>query len=106
MVYKVVFSPVAQAHLLGIFNYLESFASVAVAETFTNQIISFCEKLEIFPNRGTMRDDLLAGLRIVSFRRKVTIAFLVSDDTVSILAIYYGGQDYEATFISNHENEL
>ena len=44
------------------------------------------------------RDDLRPGLRTLGFRRRVTILFEVADDTVNIIGVYYGGQDYEANF--------
>jgi hypothetical protein len=51
---------------------------------------------------GTKREDLLAGLRTVGFERRVTIAFMVTDETVLIEGIFYGGQDFETLF---HEQE-
>ena len=50
------------------------------------------------PHRGTRRDDLMPGLRIVPFRRRTAVAFTVDDGarTVRILRVFYGGQDYEA----------
>ncbi|MGB5087418.1 MAG: type II toxin-antitoxin system RelE/ParE family toxin [Methylocystis silviterrae] len=54
------------------------------------------EKLETFPERGTRRDDLRPGLRTIGFRRRVTIAFAVETDAVTIIGIFYGGQDLEA----------
>jgi toxin ParE1/3/4 len=49
-----------------------------------------------FPDRGTRRDDLLAGLRVVGFERRVAIAFHVGPDTVTIDRILYGGRDLGA----------
>jgi hypothetical protein len=40
----------------------------------------------------------LAGLRTVGFERRVTIAFVVTADTVLIEGIFYGGQDFETLF--------
>ncbi len=50
------------------------------------------------PHRGTKRDDLRPGLRIVPFRKRTAIAFEIdeSERTVAILRVFYGGQDYEA----------
>jgi hypothetical protein len=48
--------------------------------------------------RGQKRDDLLPGLRTTGFERRVTIAFIVTDNIVLIEGIFYGGQDFEATF--------
>ena len=52
----------------------------------------------MFPHRGTLRDDLRPGLRITHFRKRVAIAITVddADQTVTVLGIFAGGQDYEA----------
>ena len=63
---------------------------------FTGAIVDYCEKLETFPHRGTRRDDLRPGLRTIGFRRRVMIAFAVEADAVTIIGIFYGGQDFEA----------
>ena len=67
-----------------------------IADRFTGAIVDYCEKLETFPHRGTRRDDLRPGLRTIGFRRRVTIAFAVEADAVTIIGIFYGGQDFEA----------
>ena len=54
--------------------------------------------LGTMPNRGTERSDLRPGLRIMGFRRRVTIAFRVKGDSVSILRILYGGRNVELAF--------
>lgn len=62
-----------------------------------------CEGFGTFPKRGTRRDDIRPGLRTIGFRRRATIAFTVGDDTVTILGIFYGGQDYEAALQNEGE---
>ena len=42
------------------------------------------------------------GLRTIGFRRHVTIAFTVEADAVTIIGIFYGGQDYES---DQHDQE-
>ena len=46
-----------------------------------------------FPERGTKRDDLRPGIRIVGFERRILIAFTVLTETVEISQILYGGRD-------------
>ncbi|MDB5526440.1 MAG: plasmid stabilization protein [Rhizobium sp.] len=41
------------------------------------------------------RDDIRPGLRILSFERRVIIAFEIQDGTVSIGRIFYGGRNDE-----------
>ena len=50
------------------------------------------------------RDDLRPGLRIIGFRRLVTIAITVEPDQVVILGIYHGGRDYEAELRSDKDD--
>jgi len=47
--------------------------------------------------------EIRPGLRTVGYRRRVTIAFEVADDTVNILGIFYGGQDIEADLRSDEQ---
>jgi plasmid stabilization system protein ParE len=60
--------------------------------------VACCERLSNFPRRGTARDDIRPGLRITNYKGRTVIAFGVDDESlrVSILGLFYGGQDYEA----------
>lgn len=62
------------------------------------RIRAFVRGLKDTPYRGTMRDDLRPGLRIVPFEKRAAIAFEIDDEsrTVTVLRVFYGGQDYEA----------
>jgi toxin ParE1/3/4 len=57
--------------------------------------VKYCESLCVFPLRGTRRDDVRPGLRITNYRKRAVIAFAVDENVVSIIGIFYGGQDYE-----------
>jgi plasmid stabilization system protein ParE len=58
----------------------------------------------MFPKRGTRRDDLRPDLRITTWRRRVTIAFHITETTVTIDRILYGGRDLMATFGEDHRD--
>jgi len=47
--------------------------------------------------RGSKRDDIRPGLRVTNYKGRAVIAFDVSEALVSIIGIFYGGQDYENT---------
>jgi plasmid stabilization system protein ParE len=64
-------------------------------------IIEYCRSLSMFPERGVRMDDIRPSLRTVGYRRRVTLAFEVTNDLVSILGVYYGGQDFEADLESD-----
>ena len=51
-----------------------------------------------FPGQGRTRNDLLAGLRILPFGRRVMIGYLSTEEAIEVLRVWYGGQDYEDFF--------
>jgi len=95
MRYRVVFSPEALEQLAGLYRHIARAASPGIAARYTEAIVSYCESLCTFPDRGTKRDDVRPGLRITNYRRRAVIAFAVDVETVSIIGVFYGGQDYE-----------
>ena len=40
------------------------------------------------------------GLRITNYKKRAVIAFTADAKRVSIIGIYYGGQDYESALLS------
>ena len=79
MPYAVVFTPEAEAQLVDLYVYIAAEASPEIGARFTDGIVTYCESLSIFPARGTRRDDIRPGLRITSYRKRVAIAFHVSE---------------------------
>ena len=98
--YIVIFTPEAQEQLVALYQYISVAASPEIAERYTEAIIAHCECLQDFPHRGTRRDDVRPGLRITNYKKRAVIAFTVDSKRVSIVGIYYGGQDYESALLS------
>ncbi len=90
------FSPEAEAQITRLYEYIAAHASPTIAETYTGAIVERCERLGEMQLVGTARDDIRRGIRTLSFRKRVIIAYSVAQKTVTILAIFYGGQDYES----------
>lgn len=102
--YRVTFAPEARDQLASLYRYIAgSAASPAVAARYTEAIVTYCEQLQTFPHRGIQRDDIRPGLRVTHYRKRAVIAFVVDADNVSILGVFYGGQDYEATLQEESE---
>lgn len=95
MNFRVVFSPEAEEQLAALFRYIAAAASPQVAARYTDAIITYCEGLRTFPKRGAMRDDVRPGLRITNYKKRAVIAFAMENELVSIIGVFYGGQDYE-----------
>lgn len=93
---QVIFTPRAMRHVSSLHHYLTENASEQVADRFIGRIVTKCQALSDFPMRGSRRDDILAGLRILGVARRVVIAFMIMPDTVLIEGIFYGGRNYEA----------
>src|SRR5580765_2058486 len=94
MSYQVAFSPEAEEQLAELYRYIAATASPDIAVRYTKAIVSYCESLRMFPQRGTKRDDVRPSLRITHYKNTV-IAFDVAADQVSIIGVFYGGQNYE-----------
>ena len=102
MTYRVIFTPEATEQLVALYNYIADAASPDIAARYTEAILGYCEKLDLSPVRGIMRDDVRPGLRITNFKKRTVIAFAVEPENmqVSIIGLFYGGQDYE-TILQN-----
>ena len=104
MTHRVVFSPEALQQLSDLLDYIARRASPAIAMAYTDGIVSYCESLSTFPQRGTQRDDVRPGLRITNYKKRAVIAFAVTTEEVFILGVFYGGQDYETLLQDDADN--
>ena len=95
MSYRVIFTPEAEEHLAALYHYITHAASPDIAARYTESIVSYCENMHTFLLRGNKRDDVRPGLRITNYKKRVVIAFDVTTDQVSIIGVFYGGQDFK-----------
>ena len=95
---EVVFSPEARDDLLKLYLFIAERSGEDRALAYLARLEEYCLGFGDFPERGTARDDLLAGLRIVGFERSVTLAFHLSQGQVTFDRILYGGRDFERLF--------
>lgn len=91
----IIFAPEARADLLALYEWISAKASPGVAMRYIERIESYCSGFDLASQRGHMRDDIRTGLRVIGFERRVTIAFTVSDQAVTILRLFYGGQNWQ-----------
>ncbi len=92
----VRFSPEAIADLRGMYDYIAPRGGKQVAAAYVARINQFCLGLSMFPERGTLRNDIWTGLRLLGFERRVTVAIEVTADEVRIVRVFGRGQDVEA----------
>jgi toxin ParE1/3/4 len=92
---EVVFSPEAIDDLNRLYDWIASGAGSAVALRYIERIEAFCMRLDLASERGVLREDIRPGLRVVGFERRLTVAFSVEAETVTIYRLFYGGQNWE-----------
>jgi toxin ParE1/3/4 len=96
--HRVVYAPEAEAQLLDLYFYIAAASSPEIAANYTDAIVEKCESLKTFQARGAQRDDIRPGLRVFGFRKRVSIAFEITEEEVTVLGVFYGGQNIEAAF--------
>ena len=96
---EVVFSPEAIDDLDRLYDWIASVAGATVALQYIERIEAFCMGLDLASERGVLREDIRPGLRVVGFARRLTVAFSVETDTVTIYRLFYGGQDWEEILV-------
>lgn len=93
--YGIVLHRQAEEELRQLYHELASDdkAGPDVAWNYVSGIRQFITELATFPKRGTVREGRVPGLRIIGYRRSVSIAFVVEEAHVLVLGVFYGGQD-------------
>ena len=92
MIYTVIFALEARHDLADLFDYLAERTGEDFARAYVQRIVEHCRRFDRFPKRGTPRDDIEPGLRLVGYKRRGTIAFRVSGDTVTIARFLHAGR--------------
>lgn len=95
MQYKIVFAETAARDLSQIFEYIAEQSSTERALAYLSRLQESIYSLKQFPERGTKRDDVRAGLRTVGFERRITVAFEVGETQVTILRVLFGGRQFK-----------
>jgi toxin ParE1/3/4 len=100
---EVVFSPEARDDLNRLYDFIADRAGSPTAGAYAERIMSYCGNFAIFPERGMRRDDIRPGLRVIGFERRVTIAFHVTRERVTIDRVIYRGRNWEALLAETDE---
>jgi plasmid stabilization system protein ParE len=102
---NLLFRPAAEHDLEEIYRYIsEQSGSPERAIAYVRRIREWCEHLRLFPESGRARDDLRPGVRILSFERRVVIAYMILPSSdVEIGRVFYGGRDYEAIMADEND---
>jgi toxin ParE1/3/4 len=94
MSFEVVFTPEAEEHLEDLEIYLARRFFAESAARYVDRIRAACNSLAMAPYRGTRRDDIRSGARMIGFERSASIYFVIEESQVVILSVCYGGRGY------------
>jgi toxin ParE1/3/4 len=106
MRYKVIVAPGVFAKMVQQADYIARQSTEEVASRYMGRLFTYFDELDIFPQRGRPRDDVLQGLRVVGFKNSANIAFVVEGNYVYVLGIYFGGEDYDSALVELTLDEL
>jgi toxin ParE1/3/4 len=99
MVRRLVIHPDAAAELDQLYDYIAEQSGSARAWSYVNSIRSFLSDLCAYPERGSLREGAVAGLRIIGFRRSLSIAIVARTQDVLVLGFFYAGRNIDSTLI-------
>ncbi len=98
--YAVRLSPEAQTDLVLMHaSIVDRSGAPVTADRYIDRISGFISSLNVFPERGTVRNETRDGLRIIGFERSASVAFIVEDDEVVVLRILAKGQEFGETAV-------
>lgn len=95
---RVVLAPEAGDDLYELYGWIAGRASPGVAMGYLERVEDFLSGLSVGSERGHLRSDVRPGLRIVGFERRLTVAFTVDEETVTVLRVFTAGRDWESSF--------
>lgn len=98
---RVVYTEEYYTDLNAILLWLANTSSPTSAIRVVDDIDNYVAHLDLASERGIARNDLGPGIRMVPHARAV-VAVEVTDDTVTVLRVFYGGQDWESAFAEEH----
>ncbi|MBW6421175.1 type II toxin-antitoxin system RelE/ParE family toxin [Rhizobium sp. XQZ8] len=92
MRHEVVLHALAEEELGQLYDYIVGNSGPVIAWKYILGVRQFIEGLADFPERGTIREGSVPGLRIIGYRRSLSIAFHFHEGRVVILGFFYNGR--------------
>jgi len=90
--HAIILHQKAEEELDQLYDYIADHAGPSAAWKYISGIREFADGLATFPERGTVREGPIPGLRIIGYRRSLSVAFVVQEKRVLILGFFYNGR--------------
>ena len=91
----IVVAQQARDDLRALHDWIAQAGGPKAADAFLIRLKLFLQGLSSASERGHLRDALRAGLRIVGFEQRLTVAFAVIGERVVVLRVFRSGRDWE-----------
>ena len=96
--YKIRFERDAESDLRDLWTYIAR-ESPARADRFVLDLVGRCERLADFPGVGRPLSGARPNVKVVSYRRRATIAYELKGDVLLVRRILYKGRDQAALLL-------
>jgi toxin ParE1/3/4 len=95
--YRITRHPLVERDLDTIQDYIAPFAGVGATLRIMREIRQRITDLAGVPHIGTVRNDVVPGLRAIPAAEKAVVSFTVNNEThtVKIICVTYAGQDWQ-----------
>ena len=92
---RVIVTRRAREDLRNIREWIRKAGAPRSADAFVNRLRDRLVAFDVASERGSVRDSPIPGLRVVGLEGRTSVAFVVEDEKVVILRVFYG-QDWTA----------
>jgi len=93
MNHAVRLSALAIEDLIALHQWISAEPDTPTADGYLDRVETYIAALTDFPHRGSPRDDLNAGLRTLTFERRLLIAYTVKERVVTVQRIINASRD-------------
>ena len=102
---QVFYSPAARTDLTNILRWIAAAGAPQSGLLYVERIERFVDGLDLASERGRSREEVRPGMRVAAFERRVMVAYRADDVSVTILRIFYGGQNWERAMSEEPEKD-
>jgi toxin ParE1/3/4 len=90
---RVDYRPEALSDLESIYDWIAEQSGHERAGAYVDQIIDFCDGLDLFPERGKPHLEIGLDVRSLSFRRSIVVSYVIGVESVVVLRVYGKGRN-------------
>lgn len=99
MIHSLVIHPEAESELNSIYDYISERIGPESAWAYIRGVRDYLYRLSAFPERGSIRDANVNGLRLIGYRKRLSIAFVVRENNLIILGFLYAGSNIDPSVL-------